>query len=146
MIVTRNKILETASSAVHALAVAGELEPNKMPMKDGYIVIDFGNYGDYNEGKTIFSQSEKLSYLATECYYLNHYDKDLSDFYVWNNISDAVCKYVGANGIRIVDYSEPELNHQAIPEYDLKFCNHWDEDSVISFIFNPNVGIKMSHD
>lgn len=139
-------VFETNSSAVHSIAVAGELEPNKMPMKNGYIMINFGNYGDYDEGRTIFSQSEKLSYLATECYYLNHWDEDLSDFYTWRNISDAVCKYTGAKGICIVGDTEPELNYQAIPEYDLKFCNDWDEDSVINFIFNPNVGIKMSHD
>ena len=146
MLITRKEIFETASSAVHALAIAGGLSENKLPMEDGYVIAHFGDYGEYDMGITVFDQDSKLAYLATECYYLNHYDKDLSDFYVWNNISDAVCKYVGAKGIRIVGDTEPELDHQVIPEYELKFCNEWNEDSIIDFIFNPNIGIKMSHD
>ena len=144
----REDVFETNSSAVHSLVIAKEgLEPSNLPVdKDGYIVADFGNYGEYDMGYTTFSQEDKLAYLATECFYLNRWDKDLSDFYVWKNICEAVCKYAGVKGIKLKNKIEPELNHQEIPEYDLKFCNAWDEDSIINFIFNKYAGIEMSHD
>ena len=118
-----------------------------MPVdKYGYIITDFGDFGDYNMGITIFDQATKLSYIATECYYLNHWDVQIEDSYIWKNICDAICEYTGASGIKILHKTEPSINHQAQPEYDLKFCDYWDDDSVINFIFNKYVGIKMSHD
>lgn len=144
----RNNVFETNSSAVHSLAISPDgLEPSNLPVdEDGYIVTDFGNYGDYNVGITSYDQALKLSYLATECYYLNHYNEDIEDYYEWQHICEYVQKYANANGVRLLKKTTPELNHQVIPEYETKFCDPWDYDSVINFIFNKYAGIKMSHD
>lgn len=144
----RDEVFETNSSAVHTLAIAkGGMEKSYLDIdKDGYVVTDFGDFGDYDVGITTFDQKVKLSYLATECYYLNHYEEDIEDFYAWRNICDAICEYTGAPGVRLRHETEPSLDHQAVPEYDLKFCSEWDQDSVNGFIFNKYVGINMSHD
>ena len=148
MKVKRSNVFETNSSAVHSLVYANSgLKPSELPVdKDGYIITDFGDFGDYNVGITAFDQATKLSYLATECYYLNRYNTDIKDSYLWKNICDAICEYANANGVKVIGDVEPSLNHQAIPEYGPKFCRYWDEDSVINFVFNSYVGIKMSHD
>lgn len=148
MKVMRDKVFETNSSAVHSLAIAKEgLEPSYLNVdKDGYIVTDFGDFGDYDMGITTFDQNVKLSYLATECYYLNHYNENIEESYTWNDICDAICEYTGAPGVRVLHNTEPSINHQAIPEYETKFCNPWDCESVNNFIFNGFVGIDMTHD
>lgn len=146
MRVTRKEILETASSAVHALAVAGGLSENNLPMEDGYIIAHFGDYGEYDMGITIFDQDSKLAYLATESYYMNGMNTDLSDFYMWESVCKAVCKHTGAKGVKLVGTQDPSLDHQVIPYYGFKFCSDCDEDSIINFIFNPNIGIDMRHD
>lgn len=144
----RKNVWETNSSAVHSLVVCKDgLEPSHLPVDaNGYILTDFGSFGEYNMGLTTYDQATKLSYLATECYYLNHWDKELDEYYGWRDICDAICEYSGAKGVKVLNKVEPELNHQAQPEYDCKFCNPWNEDSVINFIFNKYVGIEMSHD
>ena len=146
--VRRQQVFETPSSAVHSLAISREgLEPCKLPMDGTYIVTDFGDYGDYDVGITAFDQETKLSYLATQCFYLNHGDENIEEYYIWQNICDAICKYSGASGVELLHKTEPELNHQELPEYgELKFCDPWDKDSIINFIFNRFVGVKMSHD
>ena len=146
--VIRNNVFETNSSAVHSLCISKDgLEPSNLPVdEDGYILIDFGSFGEYDMGITTYDQAMKLSYLATECYYLNHWGIDIEESYCWKYICEAVCKYTGAKGIKVLGKVEPEINHQAQPEYDLKFCNEYDEDSVINFVFNKYIGIKMSHD
>ena len=146
--VIRKGTWESNSSAVHTLAISFDgLEPSKLPVDiNGNILIDFGSFPEYDEGITTFDQATKLSYIATECYYLNHWDTDIEDFYVWQNICEAICKYTGAPGVCLLHKTKPELNHQAVPEYELKFCDYWNEDSIISFVFNKSVGIKMSHD
>ena len=144
----RNNVFETNSSAQHTLCISSDgLEPSKLPVdKDGYIVIDFGYFPEYDEGITTFDQATKLSYIATECYYLNNWDTHIEDSYAWQNICKAICKYTGAPRVCLLHKTEPELNHQAMPEYELKFCDYWDEDSIINFVFNKFVGINMSHD
>ena len=147
--VIRNGTFETNSSAVHSLVISPDgLEPSNLPMDaDGCITINFGNFGEYDEGITTFDQEMKLRYIATECFYLNNWDTYIEDFYPWKCVCDAVCKYSGAKGIRLGSAIEPELNHQVQPEYgELKFCSYWNEDSIINFIFNEYAGIKMSHD
>ena len=147
-ITIRNNVFETNSSAQHTLCISADgLEPSKLPVdEDGYIVIDFGYFPNYDEELTTFDQETKLSYIATECYYLNHWNENIEEHYIWNNVCDAVCSYSGAKGIRIRHQVDPELNHQEIPEYELKFCDAWRENSVNNFIFNKYVGIEMSHD
>ena len=144
----RNSVFETNSSAVHSLVYAKDgLEPSSLTVdKDGYIVTDFGDFGDYNMGITTFDQATKLSYLATECYYTNHYDEDIEDSHQWRDICDAICEYTGAKGIKLLHKTEPSLNHQVVPGYEPKFCDYWAEDSVLNFVFNKYVGIEMSHD
>ncbi len=143
----RTNVWETNSSAVHALAIdKSGIEPCKLPMKDGYIITDFGNFGAYSLNKVCFDQTTKLSYIATECYYLNHMDDSIEDFYTWKYVEDAICGYTGARGIRIMKNVQPEINHQELPYYDLHFCNAYDDDSVINFVFNKYVGINFTHD
>ena len=144
----RINVFETNSSAVHSLSISHNgLEPSNLPVdKDGYIVTDFGDFGDYDKGITAYDQVTKLSYLATECFYLNHWDKDLDDNWQWQHIHDAIQEYTGTKGVKILGKVEPSLNHQVQPEYEPKFCDPWDYDSVINFVFNKYVGIKMSHD
>lgn len=146
--VIRNNVFETNSSAVHSLSIdKSGLRPSELPMdKDGYIITDFGDFGDYDMHMVTFDQATKLSYLATECYYINHFDENIEKNYVWNNICDAICEYTGAKGVRVLSYVNPSLNHQVFPEYEPKFCDYWDEESVINFVFNSYVGVKMSHD
>lgn len=146
--VKRSGVFETNSSAVHSLTVTSDgLEPSKLPMdEDGYIIAKFGNFGEYDEGITTYDQEVKLSYVLTELYYLNNWDRNLEDNYQYQCFRDAICKYSGAKGIRIREFPDPELNHQVIPEYEPKFCDCYYEESVINFIFNKYVGIKMSHD
>ena len=149
MRVIRKCVFETASSAVHSLCIdKSGLEPSKLPVdEDGYILTDFGDFGDYDMGITTFDQATKLSYLATDCFYTNHYDENIEEeSYQGRYICESICEYTGAPGVKVLHQTEPELNHQAMPEYEPKFCDYWQEDSVINFIFNKNVGIKMSHD
>ena len=148
MKVIRSGVFETNSSAVHSLAICKDgMEQSNLPVDElGYIITDFGDFGDYDVGITTFDQATKLSYIATECYYLNHWDEHIEDSHVWRNVCDAICEYTGAKGIKLLHKVEPSLNHQVLPEYDLKFCSEWDEDSVNEFIFNKYVGVKMSHD
>ena len=146
--VLRRQVFETNSSAVHTLAIARDgLEQSNLSVdKDGYIVICFGSFPEWDMGITTFDQATKLSYIATECYYLNGGDKNIEEYYEWQCVCEAICKYTGAKGVRLLREIEPELNHQEQPYYNLHFCNAYDEDSVINFIFNKYVGIKMSHD
>lgn len=146
--VIRKNVWETNSSAVHSLCIdKSGLEPSKLPVDAaGYIITDFGNFGDYDMHITTFDQATKLSYLATECYYTNHYDYDIEESYQWKDICEAICEYTGAVGVKVLHKTEPEINHQEVPEYEPKFCDYWNEDSVINFIFNKYVGINMSHD
>lgn len=144
----RKHVFETNSSAVHTLVISKEgLETSNLPVdEDGYIVTDFGSFGKYDMGITAFDQATKLSYIATECYYLNGWDKNIEKYYGWQYVCEAICKFTGAKGVRLLKKTEPELNHQEMPEYNLHFCNVYDEDSIINFIFNKHVGIEMSHD
>ncbi len=143
----RNEVFETASSAVHSLSISHTgIESSKLPInKDGYILADFGQFG--KERRYYSSQSEKLSYLLTECYYLNHYDVNIEESYLFKEIEEAICEYTGAKGIFVRKQIEPEIDHQEIPAYnDLHFCNAYDHDDVINFVFNKYVSIKTDCD
>lgn len=146
--VIRGNVFETNSSAVHSLAISWEgLEQSNLPVDEkGYILTDFGDFGDYDMHLVTFDQATKLSYLATECYYLNSWDKNIDDNYIWQNICKAICDYTKASGIKVIGNVEPLLNHQVQPEYNLKFCNAYDDASIVNFVFNQYVGIKMTHD
>ena len=144
----RSNVWETNSSSVHTLTIhPSGIEPSNLPVdNDGYILTDFGDFGDYDLGYTAYDQATKLSYIATECYYL-YGSTRIEDYYVWkNDVCGAICKYTGAPGVRVLHKTEPSINHQEQPECDLHFCNCWDDDSIINFIFNKYAGINFSHD
>ena len=146
--IIRNYVWETNSSATNALIVdnAG-LEPSKLPVDaDGYILTDFGLF-DYGAGE-FWSQEDKLSYLITNCYYLNGWYEDITrDNYHFRHIEDAICEYTGANGIRILRKNKDwGIDHQIQPEYELPLVEEWESKSIQEFVFNKWVGLRIDHD
>ena len=145
--VLRVNVFETNSSAVHSLIVSKEgMEPSKLPMdSDRYIMA---RYGKFDKDGFFTTQEEKLSYLLTQCYYLGGWEYDYymdSSNYHFRRIQEAICKYTGAKGIRIVG-GEPYLDHQACPEYDIKLVDEWNENAINSFVFNKYIALKCEHD
>lgn len=134
----RAGVWETNSSSVHALSIdPSGMEPSQLPIgKDGYIRAHFGQFG--REDGLYTSQEDKLSYLLTECYYINGYSTDFENCYTYKYLEEAVCAYTGAKGIKIAKRPEPELDHQSLPEYgEFKFINNeWMPEEIQNFIFN----------
>lgn len=143
----RKGVFETNSSSVHSLVIANDgREPSEFKLnKNGEIEVDFGEFGkDYC---LYTSQYDKLSYLITCLYYLSGYD--IEDIYArseFTEISDAVCKYTGATGIKILGEVEPSIDHQSIPYDGIEIIDVYDEDQIINFIFNKYVSIKTDCD
>lgn len=139
----RKGVFETNSSSVHSLVISNDgREPSKFKLnKDGEIEIDFGQFG--KDERIYSSQYDKLSYLITCLYYLSGYDiSDIYDKWEFEQIQDAVCKYTGATGIKILGKQEPEIDHQSQPYGDIEIINVYDEDAVINFVFNKYVSLK----
>ena len=130
----RSGVFETNSSSVHSLVFSKEgLEPSVLPVdKNDKIITDFGEFG--REYCIYNTQAEKLSYLIT-C--LN---------YDFQTLEKYVCEYTGAAGIKILGETDPYIDHQSIPEYDIDIVNMYDKDSVINFIFNKNIALKTDSD
>ncbi len=144
-IVNRENVFETNSSAVHTLAVSNDgLEHSNLPVdKDGYISVEFGEFG---KSGFFDSQIDKLSYLITQCYYLNGWDLNIDrDNYHFRNIEEAICEYTGAKGIKIVG-GEPSIDHQAMPEYELNLVDEWVPKSIQSFVFNKYIALSCGCD
>jgi len=153
----RDGVFETNSSSVHSLAISPEgRKPNKIKMKDGYLIAKFGSFSDRGYFTT---QSEKLSYLVTCAWYLAGmpmHVEDMYDTYTWDLLEDAARGYVdGCKGIRVDGeisendlYGEPPyIDHQSIPDYDTDvIVDLYDRDSVIDFIWNDYVALKCSRD
>lgn len=140
----RKGVFETNSSSVHSLVVSNEgREPSEFKLNnDGKIEIDFGQFG---KDKRIYtSQYDKLSYLITCLYYLSGYD--IYDKWEFREIQDAICKYTGATGIKILGEQEPEIDHQSQPYGNIEIVNVYDEDAVINFVFNKYVSLKTDCD
>lgn len=145
--VIRDCVFETNSSSIHSLYIKGKLGKNKLKMKNGYIMADFGEFG--KEDKIYLSQNAKLSYLLTELYYINHYEcKNIEDMYQFRYIEEAIMDYDNnVLGIKIIGKKEPAIDHQSQPEYnESKFVNYWDKNSIQNFIFNNNIGIQTGCD
>lgn len=143
----RAEVFETNSSAVHSLWIKRKLGKNKLKMKDGYVLTDFGSFG--KEENIYTSQNDKLSYLLTEIYYINHWQiEGIEETYQFKCIEEAIKDYdESVLGIKILNKKMPEIDHQAQPEYgDLRFVNYWDKSSVQNFLFNNNIGIKTDCD
>lgn len=145
--VIREKVFESASSSVHSLWIKCKLNKNKLKMKDGYVITDFGKFGIDEHIYT--SQNDKLSYLITELYYINHWEYDnIEDTYQFKYIEEAIMDYDDSViGIKILKKKEPDIDHQSQPEYgNSNFVNYWDKASIQNFIFNNNIGIKTGCD
>jgi len=143
----RKNVFETNSSSVHSLVISnGGREPSEFKLnKNGEIEVDFGQFGKDLHYYT--SQYDKLSYLITCLYYLSGWEvEDIYDRWEFKEIQDAVCKYTGAKGIKIIGKEEPEIDHQSQPYDGIEIINTYDEDAVINFIFNKYVSLKTDCD
>jgi hypothetical protein len=143
----RHEVFETNSSSVHAIQFSNDgREPSAFRLnKDGKIEIDFGKFG--SEYNIYDSQYDKLSYLITCLYYLSGYDIDaIYDNWEFKQIENAVCKYTGADGIKILGDVYPEIDHQSIPDYYIQIINTEDDDAIINFVFNKNIVLKTMSD
>ena len=145
----RSGVFETNSSSVHSLVFSKEgLEPSVLPVdKNDKIITDFGEFG--REYCIYNTQAEKLSYLITSLYYLSSgFDsvEGVYDNYDFQTLEKYVCEYTGAAGIKILGETDPYIDHQSIPEYDIDIVNMYDKDSVINFIFNKNIALKTDSD
>lgn len=138
----RNQVFETNSSSVHTIVFSNHgLEPSNLPVKDGMIQIDFGQFG--KELNYYNSQYEKLSYLITCLYYLSD---DIYNTYLFKEIQSTVCEYTGANGIEIIGITEPSIDHQSQPYDDIELIDVYDKEELINFIFNKNISLKTDCD
>lgn len=143
----RECVFETASSSVHVLFIKGKLGKNKLKMKDGYVLADFGEFG--KEDEIYLSQNDKLSYLITELYYVNHLEvKNIEDMYQFEYIEEAIMDYdSNVLGVKILGKKKPFIDHQSQPEFsESKFVDYWDKKSIQNFIFNNNIGIQTGCD
>lgn len=143
----RKNVFETNSSSVHSLVISNdgrELSEFKLN-KHGEIEVDFGQFG--KDLRFYTSQYDKLSYLITCLYYLSGWEvEDIYDRYEFKEIQDAVCKYTGANRIKIIGKEEPEIDHQSQPYSGIEIIDVYDEEAVINFIFNKYVSLKTDCD
>ena len=143
----RKNVFETNSSSVHSLVISNDgREPSEFKVnKDGYIEVDFGEFG--KDERLYTSQYDKLSYLITCLYYLSGWDvEDIYEKYEFEYIEKAICEYSGAKGIRILDKNEPHIDHQSVPYSNIGIINVYDKDEVINFVFNKYVSLKTDSD
>ena len=143
----RKNVFETNSSSVHSLVISNDgREPSEFKLnKNGEIEIDFGQFG--KDLCFYTSQYDKLSYLITCLYYLSGWEiDDIYDRWEFREIQDAVCKYTGATGIKILGKQEPEIDPQSQPYSEIEIINVYDEDAVINFVFNKYVSLKTDCD
>lgn len=143
----RNNIFETNSSSVHAISISKDgLEPSRLKKnKNNEIVVELGAFDC--RGKLI-TQNEKLSYLMTCMYYVY---PDISDknsrVYPYEGIKKVICKYAKADDIILTNIDDAYIDHQSAPyDRDDLIINIYDEDSIIDFIFNKYITIKMYRD
>lgn len=144
----RDNVFETNSSSVHAISISKDgLEPSRLKKnKNNEIVVELGTFECCGE---LTTQNEKLSYLMTCMYYI--YPDDIPDknsrVYPCENIKDVICKYTNADGIVLTNIDGAYIDHQSAP-YDTSdlIINIYDEDSIINFIFNKYITVKMYKD
>ena len=138
---------ETSSSSVHTVSIAKEgMEPSKLPLdKNGYIITRFGEFD--GEERMYGEQEDKLSYIMTCLWYCSGSDVgDIFENWYFKDIEEALCKYTGAKGIRIVG-GNPYIDHQSAPEYgESRVVNLWNTDEVLEFIFNKFIYLHTWHD
>lgn len=143
----RAGVFETNSSSVHSITVPKDgREPSKLKInKDGMIEVDFGQFDkDFHLYTT---QYEKLQYLITCLYYLSSFNyEDIYDHYEFGLIQDAVCKYAGAQGIKLLCQTEPEIDHQSQPYSGIEIINVFSDEEILDFVFNKYVILKTDCD
>lgn len=146
----RRNTFESNSSSVHTLSIdKSGREPSRLPInkKTNKVISHFGNFG--KEHNIYTSQEDKLAYLMTNIYYLNHADyNDTEDIWDFGAISDAISNYCGCDGIEIdMNYGvDPYIDHQSIPYGGIEIIDVYDEDSVIDFVFNKYISLKTDCD
>ena len=151
MFIKRNAVFETASSSVHTLSIGGELEKPNFRIENGCIIVK-GRYFGKDE-RIYSSQEDKLCYLMAELYCMYTFDDSVYDSYKFHYIVEAIQNYgLDIDGIK-VEYSDWGddfgMDHQEANEAyygDFHFINVYDEKSIQSFLFNPNIMIHTDCD
>lgn len=143
----RQGVFETNSSSVHSLTFnrKGLKKCLLKPNAEGKIRVSLGHFG--KDSNIYDTQSKKLSYLMTSCYYLA--GMDLGNMYnsrEFKDIEEAVMEYTGCSGIEVYGESKAYIDHQSVPEYSIEIINTYDKDEIIGFIFNKYVGLKTRCD
>lgn len=151
----RKSVFETNSSSCHSLVISKDgLEESQFKLdENGALHCSPDSFGT-DEGFGFFNtQYEKLSYILTHC--LNGYTNtpnsidnisDMNwDFDGLKVIENTLKNYTGCNKLIIDRPDKACLNHQLCGDlYEL--VNEYDEDSLINFIFNKNIGFEIYHD
>ena len=143
----RNNVFETNSSSVHTISISKDgLEPSKLQMNENSeIVVELGRFTDY--GKLV-TQEEKLSYLITCMYYVEPTIVRDYDYCPWYDcVKDAICEYADAEDIVITNVDDAYIDRQSAPNFASDIIiDIYDKDSVIDFVFNKYVALKISRD
>lgn len=143
----RNNVFETNSSSVHAISINKDgLEPSKLYVnKNDEIVVELGSFDCNGE---LTTQYEKLSYLMTCMYYIcpNIPDKN-SRVYFYEQVKEVICEYADAEDIILTNIDNAYIDHQSVPyDTDDLIINIYDEESIVDFIFNKYITLKMYRD
>lgn len=145
--IIRECTFETNSSSTHSLVYSSDGRDTsvlEMNMKTGNVI---GYLGSFGGDRCIYnSQMNKLSYLLTLIYYA--YDCDIEcmrNNWYFCQLEDAICDYTGAAGLEVSDIYGGYLDHQLIPYGSIDFID-FDKDSIINFIFNKNISLKIDRD
>lgn len=158
---------ETNSSSVHSIVFTGSLDPSKLEKdKDGNLVAHLDYFGRTEQVLT--TQQEKFNYVITYFYckhsqrffdesltkkQVNDEFKDFIEEYSWDvgEVVEDILRYTGAKGIVLEsdDFTDFGFDHQSSP--DSCSCGDNPLDSLsykdfLTFIFNPNAGLRMESD
>ncbi len=152
----RKETFETNSSSVHTLVMPRpenpRLKDRQIVDKDGVITVPCKYYGDSGIVSGLY---EKLQYLCTWIAVSHGMGKygDSEDFtsndcwalekcvlYPIQEVDPSVLK------IKVTNVDRADFDHQMHPSNCECIVNLWDTDSVITFLFNDDIYIKMSRD
>lgn len=150
----RNNLFETNSSSVHTLVVAnnGSVRFDKdVDFKDGVLTIRCGNF---SKEQTVCGQKRKLEYLGTLIYLYDKWNQGGKKLLKSNNpecpwlLNDLLCALQGqlpeVQKVIVADLDKASMD-QSYVDYD-KVVNLTEDASVVSFIFNDNISIKIWYD
>lgn len=144
---SRNNVFETNSSSVHAISInKSGLEPSKLTKdKNNNIVVRLGFFSCDGE---LTTQNEKMSYLMTSMYYVcPDITLENNRNYTYEIVKDTICTYANASDIVLTGVGDAYIDHQSLPRDDSDLIiNVYDEETIIDFIFNKYVTVKMYRD